>query len=110
MTYAFHFDAGLYESAWNVTGESDAMVVFNNLAPIFWAFVGLETGAMVAGIVRDPDRNVPRATLAGRTQAWGVSAKPPNHGICAELWCSSLVGRGLFEAPRVASQGFADTP
>lgn len=60
-----HFDADLYTAAWNVTGESDASVVFSNLAPIFWAFVGLETGAMVAGIVRDPDRNVPRATLAG---------------------------------------------
>ena len=27
--------------------------------------MGLETGAMVAGIVDDPDRNVPRATLGG---------------------------------------------
>lgn len=60
-----HFDADLYREAWNVTGESDASVVIANLAPIFWAFVGLETGAMVAGIVRDPDKNVPRATLAG---------------------------------------------
>lgn len=60
-----HFDGELYAAAWNVTDQSDAVVVFNNLAPIFWAFVGLETGAMVAGIVRDPDRNVPRATLAG---------------------------------------------
>jgi amino acid transporter len=60
-----HFDADLYQQAWNVTGESDASVVIANLAPIFWAFVGLETGAMVAGIVRDPDKNVPRATLAG---------------------------------------------
>jgi amino acid transporter len=60
-----HFDAGLYSEAWNVTENSDATVVFANLAPVFWAFVGLETGAMVAGIVDDPDRNVPRATLAG---------------------------------------------
>lgn len=60
-----HFDAELYAAAWNVTGESDASVVFSNLAPIFWAFVGLETGAMVAGIVREPDKNVPRATLGG---------------------------------------------
>ncbi|WP_440222377.1 amino acid permease [Dokdonella sp. MW10] len=59
------FDTAIYEAAWNVTDRSDASVVFASLAPIFWAFVGLETGAMVAGIVRDPDRNVPRATLAG---------------------------------------------
>ena len=60
-----HFDAGLYSAAWNVTDEPDASVVITNLAPIFWAFVGLETGAMVAGLVDDPDRNVPRATLGG---------------------------------------------
>ena len=60
-----HFDADLYSAAWNVTERSDAAVVFANLAPVFWAFVGLETGAMVAGIVDDPDRNVPRATIAG---------------------------------------------
>ncbi len=60
-----HFDAGLYSAAWNVTDQSDASVVITSLAPIFWAFVGLETGAMVAGLVDDPDRNVPRATLGG---------------------------------------------
>lgn len=59
------FDAGLYTAAWNTTEQSDARVVFSSLAPIFWAFVGLETGAMIAGLVRDPARNVPRATLAG---------------------------------------------
>ena len=51
--------------SWNVSGESDAMVAFGSLAVVFWAFIGLETGAMVAGVVRDPDRNVPIATLGG---------------------------------------------
>ena len=60
-----HFDPALYRAAWNVTGQHDAAVVMASLAPVFWAFVGLETGAMVAGIVRDPDRNVPRATIGG---------------------------------------------
>ncbi|MBB5206599.1 amino acid permease [Chiayiivirga flava] len=72
------FDSAMYHAAWNTTGEawnapdggvpaprSDMALVFTSLAPIFWAFVGLETGAMVAGIVRDPARDVPRATLAG---------------------------------------------
>lgn len=59
------FDTTLYAQGWNVSGQSDAMVVFSSLAPVFWAFIGLETGAMIAGVVRDPDRNVPRATLAG---------------------------------------------
>jgi arginine:agmatine antiporter len=63
------FDQGIYDAGWNVTGKSNGSVVFGALAPIFWAFVGLETGAMVAGVVRDPKRNVPRATLAGITIA-----------------------------------------
>lgn len=60
-----HFDPERFAAAWNVTDRSDAAVVFANLAPVFWSFVGLETGAMIAGIVQDPDRNVPRATIAG---------------------------------------------
>lgn len=60
-----HFDRAVYDAGWNVSGQSDVTVVFSSLAPVFWAFVGLETGAMVAGIVRDPDRNVPRATYGG---------------------------------------------
>ena len=60
-----HFDPALYRAAWNVSGQSDLTVVMHSLAPIFWAFVGLETGAMVAGVVDDPDRNVPLATLGG---------------------------------------------
>src|SRR5690606_21224649 len=59
------FDTDIYRASWNVSGQSDAAVVFGSLAPVFWAFVGLETGAMVAGVVRNPDRNVPIATLGG---------------------------------------------
>lgn len=69
------FDTATYEAAWNTTGaewntdkpipQSNFALAFASLAPIFWAFVGLETGAMVAGVVRDPGRNVPLATISG---------------------------------------------
>src|SRR3546814_19483623 len=59
------FDREVYDAAWNVSGESDAAVVFGSLAPVFWAFVGLETGAMIAGLVRDPAHDVPIDTLGG---------------------------------------------
>jgi amino acid transporter len=59
------FDADIYQANWNVTDRTDLSVVFTSLAPVFWAFIGLETGAMVAGVVREPDRNVPIATLGG---------------------------------------------
>jgi len=66
------FDLGVYRAGWNVSGESDVSVVTNTLATVFWAFIGLETGAMVAGVVRDPDRNVPIATLGGILLAGAV--------------------------------------
>ena len=59
------FDPAMYRTAWNVTTQTDLQVVLANMAPVFWAFIGLETGAMVAGIVREPERNVGRATLGG---------------------------------------------
>ncbi|RPD85928.1 amino acid permease [Luteimonas sp. 100069] len=60
-----YFDSSIYFAGWNVSGESDAAVAFGSLATVFWAFIGLETGAMVAGVVRNPKRNVPIATLGG---------------------------------------------
>ncbi len=87
------FDPGLYSAAWNVTGESDATVVFSSLAPIFWAFVGLETGAMVAGVVDDPDRNVPRATIGGIAIAGVV------------YLVSSVLMMGIVPASEMASSG-----
>ncbi|KFN48941.1 hypothetical protein P873_01175 [Arenimonas composti TR7-09 = DSM 18010] len=59
------FDGDIHAAAWNVTDTGDFAVVLANLAPVFWAFIGLETGAMVAGLVEDPDRNVARATICG---------------------------------------------
>lgn len=60
-----YFDPAIYRAGWNVSGESDAAVAIGSLATVFWAFIGLETGAMVAGVVRNPKRNVPIATLGG---------------------------------------------
>jgi|SRR5688500_2107712 amino acid transporter len=88
-----HFDFDLYRSAWNVTGKSDAAVVLTSLSPVFWAFVGLETGAMVAGVVRDPDRNVPRATIGGIVLAGVV------------YLFSSVLMMGIVPAEQLAASG-----
>jgi amino acid transporter len=88
-----HFDPDLYRAAWNLTGRTDAAVVLGTLAPIFWAFVGLETGAMVAGVVRDPDRNVPRATIGGIV-------------IAGVVYCvSSVLMMGIVPAEVLAMSG-----
>ena len=88
-----HFDFDLYRSAWNVTGKPDAAVVLTSLSPVFWAFVGLETGAMVAGVVRDPDRNVPRATIGGIVLAGVV------------YLFSSVLMMGIVPAEQLAASG-----
>jgi amino acid transporter len=88
-----HFDPDLYRSAWNLTGERDLSVVISSLAPVFWAFVGLETGAMVAGVVRDPERNVPRATIGGILLA----------GVVYLL--SSVLVMGIVPAAELAASG-----
>lgn len=87
------FDTDIYRASWNVSGQSDAAVVFGSLAPVFWAFVGLETGAMVAGVVRNPDRNVPIATLGGILVAGVV------------YLVSSVLMMGIVPAAEMAASG-----
>jgi arginine:agmatine antiporter len=59
------FDADTFAAGWNVTGKPLPQTVGASLAPIFWAFLGLESASMAAAVVRDPERNVPRAALGG---------------------------------------------
>lgn len=87
------FDPDLYRASWNVSDNSDATVVFGSLATIFWAFVGLETGAMVAGVVRDPDRNVPIATIGGIAIAGVI------------YLVSSVLMMGIVPAKEMAASG-----
>ncbi|WP_028915995.1 amino acid permease [Pseudoxanthomonas sp. J35] len=88
-----YFDPTVYRDSWNVSGQSDVTVVMQSLAPIFWAFVGLETGAMIAGVVDDPDRNVPRATLGGIAIAGAV------------YLVSSVLMMGIVPAAELAQSG-----
>ena len=59
------FDPHVFAASWNVTGKPLAQAVGGSLAPIFWAFLGLESATVAAAVVRDPERNVARAALGG---------------------------------------------
>ena len=50
---------------WNVSGGSDLAAVGTGLALGLFSYLGVETAAVAAGKVRDPDRNVPRASTLG---------------------------------------------
>jgi APA family basic amino acid/polyamine antiporter len=68
---AFMSIAGLFflvranYSPWNVSGQSAASAILGGMAIALFSYLGVETAAVAAAKVKDPDRNVPRATIVG---------------------------------------------
>ncbi|WP_309604065.1 amino acid permease [Phenylobacterium sp.] len=60
---AFH--PATFIASWNPQGLSLGSAVGASALNAFWAFLGVECAAATAGVVRNPARNVPRATLIG---------------------------------------------
>lgn len=60
-----YFDPVLFAAGWNVSGRPDAAVVPELVVLVLWAFLGLESASVAAGLVEDPQRNVPLATIGG---------------------------------------------
>lgn len=52
-------------SPWNVSGESTVAAIGGGMAIALFSYLGVEVAAVAAGKVRDPDRNIPRATIFG---------------------------------------------
>jgi APA family basic amino acid/polyamine antiporter len=52
-------------SPWNVSGESTVGAIGGGMAIALFSYLGVEVAAVAAAKVRDPDRNVPKATLFG---------------------------------------------
>jgi basic amino acid/polyamine antiporter, APA family len=50
---------------WNVSGESALNAIGGGMAIALFSYLGVETASVAAGKVRNPDRNVPRATILG---------------------------------------------
>jgi basic amino acid/polyamine antiporter, APA family len=50
---------------WNVSGGSAISAIGSGTAIALFSYLGLETAAVAAKTVRDPDRNIPRATMLG---------------------------------------------
>jgi arginine:agmatine antiporter len=66
----FWFDGAKFLGAWNVSGGSNIGAVGRAASIALWAFMGVESAAVSAGVIEDPKRNIPRATLMGL----GISA------------------------------------
>jgi arginine:agmatine antiporter len=94
----FWFHPSVFASSWNPGHLSAPAAVWRSGLVVFWAFLGVECAAAVAGVVRDPQRNVPRATLLGVAGAAALYI-----GACTVLM-------GLVPAARLANSTapFAD--
>ncbi len=71
LGWAF-FDAELYRAEWNPGGRPWFEVIPHSFVLVFWAFTGLESASVAAGVVENPERTVPIATLAGVAIATAV--------------------------------------
>jgi APA family basic amino acid/polyamine antiporter len=60
----FYIDGGNF-TPWNVSGGSAINAIGDGMAIALFSYLGVETASVAAARVRDPDRNVPRATLLG---------------------------------------------
>src|SRR6516162_1877208 len=64
-TVGLFFIASANFHPWNVSGESAISAIGGGMAIALFSYLGVETAAVAAAKVRDPDRNVPRATILG---------------------------------------------
>ena len=61
----FWFDSANFTAGWNVSGESNMHAISRAASMALWAYMGIESAAVSAGVIENPSRNVPLATLMG---------------------------------------------
>lgn len=61
----FWFRGETYMAAWNVSGLGTFGAIQSTLNVTLWSFIGVESASVAAGVVKNPKRNVPIATIGG---------------------------------------------
>jgi arginine:agmatine antiporter len=59
------FSPEIFRSSWNVSGGSNAHAISRAASIALWAYMGIESAAVSAGVIENPRRNIPLATLIG---------------------------------------------
>lgn len=86
----FFIDGGNF-TPWNVSGDTNASAIGGAMAICLFTYLGVETAAVAAAKVREPVRNVPRATVFGT-------------GASAVVYMLSLIAVfGILPATELAS-------
>ena len=64
---AFGFQTGVlyYHANWNTADTTDGHAIIKSILLCLWAFVGVESAAVSTGMVKNPKRTVPLATMLG---------------------------------------------
>ena len=94
----FWFDPATFIAGWNVSGGSDLHAISRAASMALWAYMGIESAAVSAGVIENPHRNVPLATLIGL----GLAA------IVYLLSSSVIMGILPNEALRTSNAPFAE--
>jgi arginine:agmatine antiporter len=94
----FWFKGETYMAAWNVSGLGTFSAIQSTLNVTLWSFIGVETASVAAGIVKNPKRNVPIATVGGVLIA----------AVCYVLSSSVIMGMIPNAELRLSASPFAD--
>ena len=89
----FYFKSSLFMQNWNVAQDPNLHAIMSATVLCIWSFIGVESASVNAGLVKNPKRTVPLATLIGT-------------GIAGLVYfSSSTVICGLFPSAKVAASG-----
>jgi arginine:agmatine antiporter len=61
----YWFSPATFMSGWNVSGDSNLHAISRAASMALWAYMGIESATVSAGVIENPKRNVPLATLMG---------------------------------------------
>ncbi|MGD8105645.1 cadaverine/lysine antiporter [Pantoea sp. FN0302] len=87
------FDIATYHANWNTSNTTDTHAVINSILLCLWAFVGVESAAVSSGMVKNPQRTVPLATILGT-------------GIAGIIYIAATqVISGMYPASEIAASG-----
>src|SRR5215831_11688173 len=64
-TVGLFFISSANYTPWNVSKESTVAAIGSGMAIALFSYIGVETVSVAAAKVRNPDRNIPRATVLG---------------------------------------------
>jgi arginine:agmatine antiporter len=59
------FKPEIFQASWNVSGDSDWGAISRAASMVLWAYMGIESAAVSAGVIENPKRNIPLATIIG---------------------------------------------